>query len=336
MSAHTPLPMSAYEELLVAVRAQGLFKRTYWFYALSAAVAITGMAASLYALSLSDSMLFQALNAVVFAFFSVQIGMLGHDLSHGQVFESRATNRFMAMVVWGFFSGLSESRWFTKHNAHHKNPNHIGHDPDLEIPFVFSDVQAEKRSFFYKRYIFPYQHILFWPALSFVYPYNIGYSMKYFYRNPDLRSVAEFLLIILHFVIVVGLPLYFLPIPAALVFLVVAFFLIGAYIGMVFAPNHKGEEMLSADEPFNWTHQITLTRNLYSSWPTFYIFGGLNFQIEHHLFPTMSRLQYFGAHTLVEDFCARHGIRYHQTSLLGSMREIHLSLKEEAQEWKKK
>jgi len=333
-AVHVPLPLSAYEALRAEAKALGLLKRTYWHYGLTSGVAIVGMCASLYALSLTDNALFQALNAIVFAFFSVQIGMIGHDLSHGEVFESRSVNRFFAMIAWGFFGGLSESRWFHKHNTHHQHPNHIGHDPDLEIPFVFSDVQAASRSPFYKRWIFPYQHIIFWPALTFVYPYNIAHSMRYWYRNPDMRAAIEFLLISIHFLIVIGLPFYFLPAGVATLFLVLSFLVIGAYIGMVFAPNHKGEEMLGAQADFNWTHQITLTRDLYPTWPVFYILGGLNFQIEHHLFPTMSRLQYWKAQKLVQDFCARHGLRYHQTTWRDSMREIHASLKAEARAWR--
>ena len=102
---------------------------------------------------------------------------------------------------------------------------------------------------------------------------------------------------------------------------------------MVFAPNHKGEEMLDEDEKLNWTHQITLTRDLYPTWPVFYLLGGLNFQIEHHLFPTMSRMKYWEAYKTVKEFCARHELRYHQTTWPESMREIHESLKQEARTW---
>ena len=81
------LPIEYYNALLAEVTARGLFKRTYRHYGLTGGIAIIGMTASLHALSLSDNALFQALNAIVFGFFSVQIGMIGHDLSHGEVFE---------------------------------------------------------------------------------------------------------------------------------------------------------------------------------------------------------------------------------------------------------
>src|SRR6185503_879330 len=130
-------------------------------------------------------------------------------------------------------------------------------------------------------------------------------------------------------------PIIFLPLPVAVLFLVVSFLVIGGYIGLVFAPNHKGEEMLDEEDEFIWTHQITLTRDLYPTWLVFYLLGGLNFQIEHHLFPTMSRQKYWQAYKVVKDFSAKHGIRYHQTTWRESMREIHVSLKEEARAWQK-
>ncbi|MBI4118213.1 MAG: acyl-CoA desaturase [Parcubacteria group bacterium] len=327
------LPIELYQSLLVEVTERGLFKRTYWHYALTGGVSILGVGASLFALTASDNAVFQIVNALVFSFFSVQIGMIGHDLSHEEVFTSNKRNRFWGMLAWGLLGGLSESRWFSKHNAHHKNPNHIGHDPDLEIPFVFSGAQAARRSPFYKKWVFPYQHIMFWPALAFVYPYNIAYSMKFIFSNMTIRSIIELLLMAAHFIITIGLPFYFLPLPIALLFLTTAFVIIGAYLGVVFAPNHKGEAMLDEDETFNWAHQITLTRNLHSSWLASYVFGGLNFQIEHHLFPTMPRFNYGEAQTIVREFCVKHGLRYHTTSWLGSMVEIHRSLKEEARMW---
>ena len=327
------LPVSDYDALLAEVTAQGLFKRTYWHYAITEGVAVAGMAACLYAVTLTDSALFQVANAVFFTFFSVQAGIVGHDLSHGEVLESPTANRFWAMMVICLLAGLSESRWFLEHNTHHENPNHMGHDPSLDIPFVFSETQASERSPFAKRWILPYQHVLFWPALAFVYPYNIIYGMRFILSDISVRSLTELVLMTAHFAIVIGFPLYFLPLPIALLFLGTVFFTTGAYMGMVFAPNHKGEGILGEHEEFNWSHQITLTRDLYPSWPVFYFLGGLNFQIEHHLFPTMSRLQYWKAHTIVKDFCKKRGMRYHQTTWVGSMKEIHQSLKEEAQRW---
>lgn len=328
------LSSEKYNVLLQEAITQGLLERTYLHYWLHGVINVVIMGLSFYALTLTDSVIWQTLNATVFAFFSAQIGIICHDLSHGQVFKSEKANDFAAMMCWGLLCGLSKSRWYFKHNIHHKHPNHIGHDPDVEIPFVFSNYQAERRSDFYKKWFLPNQHILFWIALSFIYPYNVALSMRYILRNFTLRSILELWLMVIHFIGLVGLPLYLLPFQVAVIFIFTVFLVRGVYIGMLFAPNHKGEAMLNEDETFNWTYQITFTRNIYPTWLTFYLLGGLNFQIEHHLFPTMSRLKCWQARQVVKRFCREHDLRYHETTWLGSMLEIHRSLKREAINWK--
>ena len=237
-------------------------------------------------------------------------------------------------MLFGLGSGLSESRWFSKHEAHHRAPNHVGHDPDVDIPFVFSHEHALSRSPFYQKYVFPYQHMLFWMGIWFVYPRNVFSSMKYLFVHINLRSVIEVILMTIHFVILFGFIFWFLPPITALGFITVLFLVMGMYMAIVFAANHKGEKMIGPTELYNWTYQISLTRNITPSTFVSFIFGGLEYQIEHHLFPSVSRFKYGRAQVLVKQFCHEKGIRYHETSWLKSMREIHVSLQEEAQKWR--
>lgn len=329
------LPQSDFVALQSHIREVNLYQRTYVAHALNTLIAIAGFSLSLVIVTLSDSLLVQLLNAVVFGFFTVQLGLIGHDLSHGGVFSSHQRGRRVALFVWGFFCGLSEGRWFYKHNKHHQEPNHIGHDPDLEIPFVFSDEQAALRSDFSKQWLFPYQHILFWIGIWFVYPYNLLNSAKFLFGHWDRRAILELGLMLAHYILVFGLLFYFLPFAVAVMFIVVSFLVTGAYMGLIFAPNHKGEEMLEADETFNWVHQITLTRNIIPSPLVSYIFGGLEYQIEHHLFPNMSRFQYRHAQQIIKDFCGEKGIPYHETTWSESMRQIHEALKAESAVWRR-
>jgi fatty acid desaturase len=104
-------------------------------------------------------------------------------------------------------------------------------------------------------------------------------------------------------------------------------------MAMIFAPNHKGEDMLGSDQAHNWVHQITLTRNIRPSRLVSYIFGGLDRQVEHHLFPTMSRFKYPTAQRIVRQFCNEKNIPYKETTWVESLRQIHHSLKLEAKQW---
>ncbi len=327
------LPQAEYEKLLERVAAAGLFKRTYRAHLFIFLTTLLGLLFSLVVLASTDTLWVQLLNACVAAFFSVQLGLLGHDLSHHGVFVSKRINYFFAVLVWGLGCGLSEGRWFYKHNAHHRSPNHIGHDPDVDIPFVFSPEQASSRPQFYKKYIFPHQHILFWIGIWFVYPYNILNSMRFLLRDITWRSAFEIILILMHFTLTFGITFWLLPSLVASIFNVTVFLVMGAYMAMIFAPNHKGEDMLSPDQTHNWVHQITLTRNLFSNPVVSYIFGGLEYQIEHHLFPSLSRFYYRNVQVIVKNFCKEKEFPYHETTWMNSLRQIHHSLKQEAHHW---
>lgn len=116
----------SYEELALKVKESDLYKRTYWSYAIYFILVLLGIMASLYCLTITDNLWWQLLNAVFLAFVSVQAGMIGHDLSHNQVFESKTYNHIGGVLVWGLLGGVSEGGWYDKHTAHHKYVNHEG------------------------------------------------------------------------------------------------------------------------------------------------------------------------------------------------------------------
>lgn len=329
------LPIEKYEQLKKALTEAGYFKRTYKKHVAVFLIAVMGILCSALIITITESIWVQSLNAIFAGFFAVQLGLLGHDLSHASVFKSAKKNQFSASLLWGLGCGLSESRWFSKHNAHHQAPNHIGHDPDVDIPFVFSHEQAILRSPFYQKYIFPHQYILFWIGIWFVYPYNILNSMRFLFKNINPRALAEIVFILIHFTVLFTFTFWFLPLVTALLFITLYFLTIGVYMAMVFAPNHKGEAMIAPEQEYNWVYQISLTRNITPSFLSSYIFGGLDYQIEHHLFPDMSRFYYARASVLIKEFCQKEGIPYHETSWVTSLVQIHQSLKAEAGHWDK-
>ncbi len=321
------IPLEDYNRLHEQVTALGLFKRTYWHYGWSAGFALGMLLLNMYAITLTDNVFIQALNAIIFGFFSVQLGMIGHDLSHGAVFKSPEVNRFFASVAWSLVGGLSENRWYEKHNQHHKGPNHIGHDPDVSIPFIFTEGQFEVQPSYVKRWMLPYQHILFWPSMTLIYPWNVMLGMRSYFVRPNNRVLLELVFIFIHFFVILYFPFAYLPFLTALLFFVLMFMTVGVYMGSAFAPNHKGKEELDSKKEFHWAHQITLTRNLYPSWIIFYLFGGLNFQIEHHLFPSMSRVQYKKAHPVIQAYCISKDLPYDQKTWIGSLHEMYTALK---------
>jgi fatty acid desaturase len=105
----------------------------------------------------------------------------------------------------------------------------------------------------------------------------------------------------------------------AIVFMVVQQGLFGLYMGASFAPNHKGMPILQlADNDDFLRRQVLTSRNVHGGWLTDLALGGLNYQIEHHLFPSMPRPSLRKSQPLIREFCQRHGLPYAQASFAGS------------------
>lgn len=317
-----------YLELQNLVTKENLFARVYWYYVYLFFLILAGFVLCIYIITVTDNLFVQILNAFFLSFLGVQSGMLGHDLSHQQVFKSKFWNSFWAFWVWGCLCGLSEERWFVTHNAHHKEVNHFGSDPDIDFPFFHSDVQSQNnQNIFIKKFVTPYQHIIFFLVLPLAYFSYIQNSIRYAFRTLNLKNLAELALFVGRDILLIYIAVYYLPILVAIVFLLVHAYTAGYYMGLVFAPNHKGMEIIPANEKINWTHQITLTRNIFPGNKVFHFMGGLNYQIEHHLFSTMPRLNLPKAAKIVKKFCKENNLTYYETTWWGSMREIYFSLK---------
>jgi fatty acid desaturase len=112
---------------------------------------------------------------------------------------------------------------------------------------------------------------------------------------------------------------FVLPPVKAMLFILVQQGLFGFYLGCSFAPNHKGMPVLAASDKTDFLRRQVLTsRNVRGGWLTDFALGGLNYQIEHHLFPSMPRPNLRRAQALVAAFCAEREVPYARTSLLGS------------------
>ena len=138
--------------------------------------------------------------------------------------------------------------------------------------------------------------------------------------GPRCRHRAwEATLLAAHFAVCLGAVFFVLPPVKAVAFILVQQGLLGFYLGCSFAPNHKGMPILSASDNTDFLRRQVLTsRNVHGGLLTDFALGGLNYQIEHHLFPSMPRPNLRRAQPLVAAFCAERDVSYAQTSLLRS------------------
>jgi len=148
-------------------------------------------------------------------------------------------------------------------------------------------------------------------------------SIRSVTRPGGRHRVLEATLLAAHFAAYLGAVFFVLSPVKAVVFILVNQGLLGFYLGCSFAPNHKGMPILAASDDTDFLRRQVLTsRNVRGGWLTDFALGGLNYQIEHHLFPSMPRPNLRRAQGLVAAFCADRGVPYAQTSLLGSYAQV--------------
>ncbi|SDP96025.1 fatty acid desaturase family protein [Lentzea jiangxiensis] len=295
-------------------------RRGYYLLRMTANALLLGTIAVAFAL-LGDSW-WQVLTAAVLAVASTQLAFIGHDAGHRQIFRSHRNNDVVGHLH-GSLTGISYQWWVAKHNRHHANPNHEDQDPDIEIhALAFSRAQAaEKRGL--NSWITKHQAFLFFPLLTaeaaVLRISGLVALCRKELRNPwreaalQIVPLAAYLLA----VFVVLSPL------KAVVFIAVHQGLMGVYLGCSFAPNHKGMPIIAQGQRLDHLHKQVLTsRNVTGGRWVDALLGGLNHQIEHHLYPHMPRPNLRRAQPVVENFCLRHGIPYCKTTMIRSYAEV--------------
>ncbi len=308
-----------YAELLKLVRQAGLMDRRHGYYTVKTVLTIGLFAAAWMVFALVGDSWWQLLTAVLLAVASAQLGFLGHDAGHRQIATGRRWNEWIGLVSGNLLTGISIGWWTGKHNRHHANPNHVERDPDVNLgPVAFTQDQARaKRGL--QRGITRYQAYLLFPLLMLEAVQLHVSSVQAIVRGRVRRPAVEATLFAIHTVAYVTALLVVLSPVKALLFAVVHQALFGLYLGCSFAPNHKGMPVLSDEDELDpLRSQVLTARNIRGGRFTDFALGGLNYQIEHHLFPAMPRPNLRRSQPIVRRFCAERGVSYCETGLVES------------------
>jgi fatty acid desaturase len=311
-----------FAELSRVIKQRGLLQRRHGSYALMFALNAALMAIGWTAFVLLGHSWWQLLTAAFFAVTFTQLAFIGHDAGHRQIFRRRRANDMIG-YLHGALVGISYDWWVDKHNLHHTSPNHEDDDPDLRIPVLaFTDEQAASRRGFL-RWMIKYQALLFFPILLLE-GLNLHVSSVKAVFRPGIRvSRLAATLLAVHIIGYLTAVFLILSPAQAIAFIAVHHGLWGLYMGCSFAPNHKGMPTLTTGLKLDHLRkQILTSRNVRGGWLTDYAFGGLNYQIEHHLFPTMPRANLRHAQPLVQQFCVRHDLPYHQATVFDSYAQV--------------
>jgi fatty acid desaturase len=314
---------SEYTQLSRQIKQAGLLERRHGWYAARIGINLLLLAGGWAAFAILGESWWQLLTAAYLAVVFTQLAFLGHDAGHRQIFRSRRANDRVGLVHANLLTGISFGWWVPKHNAHHTNPNHEDLDPDISITaLAFTPDQASSKHGLV-RMIARYQGWLFFPLLLLEAAHLHLASAKAIIRGGHSRAnLLEGLLLLIHVAAYLAALLVVLSPLQAVLFLAVQQGLFGLYLGCSFAPNHKGMPTLTqADELDFLRRQVLTSRNVAGSRPVDFVLGGLNYQIEHHLFPNMPRPNLRRAQPLVRAFCQQHGLPYTEASLFASYAE---------------
>jgi fatty acid desaturase len=322
----SPVPLRVaqpYAELKRRVEAAGLMRKRPGYYTLMLITNGVLFGGTLWIVTLVHSLWATALVAAALGLVSGQLGFQLHDSGHRQMFASRRLNAIIGIVTGNALLGMSHGWWVDKHNRHHGNPNHIDLDPDIDIGVIaYSEEQAvAKRGL--ARWIVRHQASLFF-VLVFGLAWTMHYkSVRFLIRTKDRLRWVEAGVLCLHALAFPALLLLMVGPWRALVVIVVQKCVGGFYLASVFAPNHKGMPQIEKGEELDFLRsQVLTSRNVRSNPITDLLYGSLNYQIEHHLFPTMPRCNVRRAHKIVRAYCAEMNVPYHETSIYRSYREI--------------
>jgi fatty acid desaturase len=311
---------SDFAELSRTIKQAGLLRRRHGYYLVKITLTVAAFAGIWIVFGYLGDSWWQLCTAVLLAVAYAQVAFLGHDAGHKQIFRGRRANDAMGYAFAGLV-GLSYGWWIGKHNRHHANPNHED-DPDLDIPVLaFTQRQGDgKRGFL--RWTAKYQAFLFFPLMLLEGLSLRWASIQAAWRGEVKLRHLEKALLAAHIAGYLTAVYFVLSPLTATVFILVHQGIWGVYMGCSFAPSHKG---MPNPDGRSWDFlrkQVLTSRNVRGGRWVDFTLGGLNYQIEHHLFPSMPRPNLRQAQAIVRDFCAARGISYSQCGLFRSYGQV--------------
>lgn len=297
------------------LRAAGVFEHAELRTWLKLAALLAGLAACVVAIAWGG--FWFAFGAVPpAALFATSAAMIGHEGSHRSISPSPVRNALAVFAVFPLLSGLSSLYWREKHDRlHHGHPNVEGVDTDIApFPFVSSRGDHERcgrgRRWFQRNL----QGWIFWPMSTLMtlgmrrssIAYLAHHRRRHGVDGPWLLEVA---CLVLHYTLWLVVPsLVWGPLAAVAVYAAI-YAGVGVLLALIFAPAHMGLPITDGQH-HDWQHQLETTRNLEMPRVMSFFFVGLDYQVEHHLFPKIPHHHLPQAARIVRTWCEREGVPY--------------------------
>jgi fatty acid desaturase len=254
-----------------------------------------------------------------------QFAFIGHDAGHGAISRNLSINRALGQLCMTLVTGQAFDEWRTRHLAHHQFCQNEDKDPDMEVTFVASLTERSARQKgFWGRFMTRHQGLSIW-ALSLFFSLNQRYLSQWAVLKNLGRYKLDGFVLTAHFAFWIGAPhlLFDISISKTLLAYLLPPLLLGPYFAAIFWVNHIGMPLIDDMESFSFIeHQALTSRNISNPSALDWFFGGLNFQIEHHLFPRIPASRLSNVKSIVRSQFARHGIPYNEVTWWSAMRMV--------------
>jgi linoleoyl-CoA desaturase len=316
--------IEAVRELRVEFARRGWDRKATAHIVLELIAHITIAVAGIVIFMISHNVALEALGLLVSAFGCMGVGTNTHTSTHYGTSDKRWLNEALSYFGYPMFLGLSATFWWHKHVVlHHPAPNVAGVDTDSDLlPWFAVTAHDVESSSGWRR--FYHQHLQFWlfPLALAVNCFSMEMSgwghLLGMLRNREERKTAHWIdlgAMILHLALWIGVPLLFWPLPAVAAFYLLRAVLLGYAMYAVLAPGHfPAEARRTTDEVRRSTSffevQTAGTVSFRTGWLGRFLCSGLEYQVEHHLFPNISHVHYPEVSVAVQAFCAEHGLSY--------------------------
>lgn len=249
---------------------------------------------------------------------------ISHDLLHTQYVKNKSLSFKLSYPFSAFILSNSSAWWDWKHN--------INHHTFCNIPQKDEDIRAMDGAFTNhqkgdKAWLRSTKYLVFWGAMFFMYPAFIAQSYKFAITR---KKYGELFMMLLHWPVVWGPIFYFLPLADALAVFLTLNFVLSAWLAFGFITNHLGCEVIEEEEglKLSWLElQMRTSRSLKGGMFVHWFYGGLNTQIEHHLFPKAPRFYLLKVQKMTRDFAKKHDLAYFETSPVRAYIQINDVLK---------
>ncbi|NVO05736.1 MAG: fatty acid desaturase [Rhodoferax sp.] len=264
-------------------------------------------------------------SALPIALLLAQFAFLGHDAGHRAVHRGGVWRGALGQLCMTVATGMAFEEWFERHSAHHRHCQDAQQDPDMDVSVLVAltlgALQGRRGP---ARLLARLQHWHVW-FLSLLFAHSQRHLSQWRVLKRPLHFWRDLAVLALHALLWFGLPLGLLGVDAgraALVYLV-PLLLLGPYLAAIFWLNHIGMPLVRSGAPISFLeHQAATSRTVLSPPALDWFFGGLNYQIEHHLFPQVPSSRLAHVQPVVQSTLLQAGVAYNGLGFAASVRAV--------------